>query len=88
MLPMLLRPVLVAAAVGFSVSVAQYLPTVFAGAGRLTTLTTEAVGLSGGADRRVLAVTAFAQTALPLLGFAAALAIPAIRFRHRQGLRA
>ncbi len=87
-LPMLLRPVLVAAAIGFSVSVAQYLPTVFAGAGRLTTLTTEAVGLSGGADRRVLAVTAFTQTALPLLGFAAALAIPAIRFRHRQGLRA
>ena len=87
MLPMLLRPVLVAAAVGFSVSVAQYLPTIFAGAGRLTTLTTEAVGLSGGADRRVLAVTAFTQTALPLLGFAVALAIPAIRFRHRQGLR-
>lgn len=87
-LPMLLRPVLVAAAIGFSVSVAQYLPTVFAGAGRLTTLTTEAVGLSGGADRRVLAVTAFTQTALPLLVFAVALAIPAIRFRHRQGLRA
>ena len=86
-LPMLVRPILTAAAIGFAVSVAQYLPTIFAGAGRLTTLTVEAVGLSGGADRRVIGVYAFAQSALPLLGFAMALAIPAIVFRHRRGLR-
>ena len=36
-LPMLLRPVLFAFAVGFAVSVTQYLPTVFAGAGRFAT---------------------------------------------------
>jgi putative thiamine transport system permease protein len=86
-LPMLLRPVLIAAAIGFAVSVAQYLPTLFAGAGRLTTLTTEAVGLAGGADRRVIAVYAFAQMSLPLIGFAVALAVPALLFRHRQGMR-
>ncbi|HEV7369973.1 ABC transporter permease [Arenibaculum sp.] len=73
-LPLLARPIAVAAAVGMSVSVAQYLPTVFAGAGRLPTVTTEAVALAGGGDRRALAVVAFVQMLLPLLGFAAALA--------------
>jgi putative thiamine transport system permease protein len=86
-LPMLIRPILTAAAIGFAVSVAQYLPTLFAGAGRLTTLTVEAVGLAGGADRRVIGVYAFAQSALPLLGFALALAVPAVLFRHRRGMR-
>lgn len=85
-LPILLRPVLFAAAIGFSVSVAQYLPTLFAGAGRLVTLTTEAVALAGGADRRVIALYAFAQSALPFLGFAAAIAIPAMVYRRRRGL--
>ena len=77
--PMLLRPILFAGAVGFSVSVAQYLPTLFAGAGRLSSLTTEAVGLAAGADRRILGVYAFAQMALPLLGFAVALTVPDMR---------
>lgn len=72
-LPLLARPIAVAAAVGMSVSVAQYLPTVFAGAGRLPTVTTEAVALAGGGDRRALAVVAVVQMLLPLLGFAAAL---------------
>jgi putative thiamine transport system permease protein len=49
-LPMLLRPVLVAFAIGFAVSVDQYLATLFAGAGRIATLTTEAVTLSSGGD--------------------------------------
>jgi putative thiamine transport system permease protein len=75
-LPMLLRPVLFALAVGFAVSVTQYLPTLFAGGGRIVTLTTEAVGLSSGGDRRVIGVYAFLQALLPLLAFAAALALP------------
>ena len=86
--PMMLRPLAFAAAIGFSVSVALYLPTVFAGAGRLTTLTTEAVGLAAGADRRVVGVYAFAQLALPMVVFAAALALPALRFRRRRGMAA
>jgi putative thiamine transport system permease protein len=86
-LPMLLRPLLFAAAVGFAVSVAQYLPTLFAGAGRFATLTTEAVALSAGGDRRVLAVYAFLQALLPLLAFLAAAALPAWLFRQRRGMR-
>ncbi len=86
-LPMLLRPVLFATAVGFAVSVAQYLPTLFAGAGRYATLTTEAVALAAGADRRVVGVYAFLQAALPLLAFALAVALPAWRYRHRRALQ-
>jgi putative thiamine transport system permease protein len=86
-LPLLLRPLLAAAAIGFAVSVALYLPTLFAGGGRWSTLTTEAVTLSSGGDRRVLGVYAFAQAALPLLVYAAALALPAFLFRNRRGMR-
>ena len=73
-LPILAGPVLAALAVGFAVSVALYLPTVFAGAGRFVTLTTEAVTLAAGADRRVAAVYAVLQAALPLIAFGFALA--------------
>jgi putative thiamine transport system permease protein len=84
-LPMLLRPVLFALAVGFAVSVTQYLPTLFAGGGRFVTLTTEAVSLSAGGDRRVMGVYAFLQALLPLLAFAAALALPRpLALRHRR----
>ena len=86
-LPMLLRSVLVAAAVGFAVSVGQYLPTLLIGAGRVTTLTTEAVALASGGDRRLIGVHSLVQTVLPFLGFTLALAIPAVAFRHRRGLR-
>jgi putative thiamine transport system permease protein len=80
-LPMLIRPVLFAGAVGAAVSVAQYLPTLFAGAGRFATLTTEAVTLSTGGDRRVIGVYVFLQALLPILAFAAALGWPALRRR-------
>jgi putative thiamine transport system permease protein len=85
-LPMLTRPILIAAAVGFAVSVGQYLPTLFAGAGRIATLTTEAVTLSSGADRRVLGVYATLQAGLPLILYLAALILPGLLFRHRRGL--
>ena len=86
-MPLLLRPALVAGAIAFAVSVAQFLPTVFAGAGRFSTLTTEAVSLAGGGDRRVIGVYAFLQAALPLAVFALAIAVPAWRSRHRRLLR-
>ena len=85
-LPMLLRPVLVAAAVGFAVSVGQYLPTLLIGMGRTPTLTTEAVALSSGGDRRLIGVYALAQTVLPLIGFIAAIGLPAVLFRNRRGV--
>lgn len=86
-LPMLLHPILVAAAVGFAVSVGLYLPTLFAGAGRVDTLTTEAVALASGADRRTIGVYALAQMTLPFLAFILAAAIPAWLYRDRRGLR-
>jgi putative thiamine transport system permease protein len=78
-LPMLRRPVLVALAVGFAVSAGQYLPTLFAGGGRFSTLTTEAVGLAAGADRRVIGLYALVQALVPLLPFGLAVLLPARR---------
>lgn len=86
-LPLLLRPILLAWAVGFAVSVAQYLPTLFAGTGRITTLTTEMVTLTSGADRRILGVYATLLSLLPALMYLAAAATPAILFRNRQAMR-
>ena len=78
-LPLLLPPILTASAVGFAVSVGQYLPTLFAGAGRIATLTTDAVTLASGADRRVVGVYAALQAALPLLAYLLAVGMPAWR---------
>jgi putative thiamine transport system permease protein len=75
-LPLLARPLATAAAVGIAVSMAQYLPTLFAGGGRLPTLTTEAVTLSSGGDRRVLGVYALLQSAIPLVAYGLALIAP------------
>ena len=85
-LPVMLRPILIAAAIGFAVSAGQYLPTLFAGAGRVATLTTEAVTLAGGADRRIVGAYALLQALLPLAAYAAALATPALVWRNRRGL--
>ena len=86
-LPLLLAPLAAAVATGIAVSVAQYLPTLFLGAGRIATLTTEAVTLSSGSDRRVTAVYAALQALVPLAAWGAALAWPALAHRHRAGLR-
>lgn len=86
-LPVILMPLAVACAVGIAVSVSQYLPTVFLGAGRLATLTTEAVTLAGGADRRVIGVYATLVSAIPFAGFALAIAIPSWIYRHRKGMK-
>jgi putative thiamine transport system permease protein len=85
-MPLLTRPILVACAVGFAVSIGQYLPTLFAGAGRISTLTTEAVTLSSGGDRRILGIYAVLQTGFPLLAYGFALWIPLLLFRKREGL--
>ena len=86
-LPMLLRPILTALAVGLAVSVGQYLPTLLIGGGRVATLTTEAVALAAGGDRRAIAVYGLMQTGAALVPFALALAIPALAWRNRRGLR-
>ena len=87
-LPMLVPAVLTAAAVGFAVSVGQYLPTLIVGAGRWPTVTTEAVALAAGGDRRVIGVYALLQMVLPFLGFAVATLVPLLLFPRRRGLAA
>ena len=85
-LPMLLPALLTAAAVGAAVSVGQYLPSLLIGGGRIETLTTEAVALSSGGNRRVIGAYALLQMTLPALGFALALALPRLVFANRRGM--
>lgn len=86
-MPLLLRPLLITGAIGLAVSVALYLPTLFAGAGRVVTLTTEAVAHAAGADRRVIGVYGFLQALVPWLGLLFALMVPRLMFRNRQGMQ-
>ncbi|CBG88067.1 putative membrane protein [Citrobacter rodentium ICC168] len=85
--PLMLRPALAALAVGFSVSIAQYMPTLWLGAGRFPTLTTEAVALSSGGSSGIMAAQALWQMLLPLLVFMLAGGISHWVGRARQGLR-
>ncbi|PAU78133.1 ABC transporter permease [Halomonas salipaludis] len=86
-LPMLLAPLLTAMAVGLAVSIGQYLPTLLLGAGRVTTVTTEAVALASGGSRRLIGVWALAQASLPLLGFIIAVGLPRLLWTNRRGMR-
>jgi putative thiamine transport system permease protein len=70
--PMLIAPLASAFAVGFAVSVTQYLSTQFIAAGRLSTVTTEALTLASGGQRNVAAAFALLQALLPACVFAAA----------------
>ncbi|MDG3088339.1 thiamine ABC transporter permease [Vibrio hannami] len=74
-LPQLYSAVLFAWAIGASVSLAQYLPTLMLGNGRISTLTTEAVALASGYDRRITAIYAIWQTLVPFFVFAAIMLI-------------
>jgi putative thiamine transport system permease protein len=67
--PLLKGALASAFAVGFAVSVAQYLPTMFIGAGRFATVTTEAVALASGAQRSLTSAYAGLQWLLPVLVF-------------------
>jgi putative thiamine transport system permease protein len=67
--PLLKRSLTSAFAVGFAVSVAQYLPTLYVGAGRIATVTTEAVTLASGAQRSLTSAYAWLQWSLPVLVF-------------------
>lgn len=67
--PLLKRAIASAWAVGFAVSVAQYLPTLYVGAGRFATVTTEAVTLAAGAQRSLMSAYAALQMLLPIAAF-------------------
>ena len=86
-LPMLAGPIATAAAVGMAVSIGQYLPTLMIGGGRVETLTTEAVALSSGGNRRLIGTYAVMQLLLPALAFFAALVLPMVLWRDRLMMR-
>ena len=65
--PLLLRSVLLAASIGFAVSAAVYLPTLFVGAGRIVTIATEAASAAASGSLRIAAIYGALQAALPLL---------------------
>ncbi|MCL1487868.1 MAG: ABC transporter permease [Marinobacter sp.] len=87
-LPMMLRPVLTAMALGVAISVSQYLPTQMLGGGRIVTVTTEAVALSSGGDRRLIGVWSMVQAITPFIGFLLALLIPRLLWKERRGMQA
>ncbi|MEN9627666.1 MAG: hypothetical protein RJA10_893 [Pseudomonadota bacterium] len=70
--PLLAAPLASALAIGFAVSVAQYLATQFIGAGRHATLSTEAVTLASGGQRNLAAAFGLLQALLPALAFGVA----------------
>lgn len=85
-LPLLARPILLAIAVCFSVSMALYLPTLFAGGGRIVTLTTEAAVAISSGDLRSAATQGAMLAVLPLLVFGACALLSRRLFRQRQGM--
>ncbi|MBK8158535.1 MAG: hypothetical protein IPK59_07110 [Rhodospirillaceae bacterium] len=72
-LPMLRGSLAWAAAIGGSVSLSLYLPTILGGEGRIVTLASEAVALSAGGDRRVVGVYGTLQALTAALFFLMAL---------------
>lgn len=85
--PLLVKPLLSALAMGFSVSIAQYLPTQWLGAGRIPTLTTEAVALSSGGAAQELATQGLWQLLLPVLFFSLTAWLIRAVGHFRRGLR-
>ena len=86
-LPLMAYPLGTALFIGISVSVALYLPTVFVGAGRINTITVEAVSLAAGGSRGPAGVAAMLQIAIPVLSFIMIHSWLRFRFTGFAGMR-
>ena len=69
-LPLMAYPLGTALFIGISVSMALYLPTIFVGAGRINTITVEAISLASGGSRGLAGLAAMLQIAIPCISFA------------------
>ena len=69
-MPLMAYPLGTALFIGISVSMALYLPTIFVGAGRINTITVEAVSLASGGSRGPAGLAAMLQIAIPCISFA------------------
>jgi putative thiamine transport system permease protein len=81
---LLLPAIFTAFAIAFSVSIAQYIPTLMIGAGRVMTITTEAVAIGTGSQQDLIALYVLLQSILPFMAFFVA-ALLARRFRGNIG---
>ncbi|MEM6640590.1 MAG: ABC transporter permease [Pseudomonadota bacterium] len=82
--PLLTRAMLLSCALGASVSLSLYLPTLFAGAGRIATAATEAAAAAGAGTLRLAAVHGILLSLGPLCAFSAAYGLGAVLYRHRK----
>lgn len=80
-LPLLKMALLTAGAIGFAVSIAQFVPAQLVAAGRFSTLPMEAVTLASGGNRPLTAAFALALALPPLLAFLAAALLGRPRWR-------
>lgn len=85
-LPLLVKPSMAAVALGFTVSLAQYLPTQFIGGGRIETLTTETLTRYAGGDKRVLGAHASLLMLQALFIYLLAVQCPKWIYAHRKGM--
>ncbi len=81
-IPLMAYPLGTAFFIGVSVSIALYLPTLFVGAGRINTITVEAVTLAAGGSRGPAGVATILQIAIPLVTFS--LIHTALRWRFSK----
>ena len=86
-IPLCLRPLLTAFAVGFAVSAAQYLPTLLIGQGRVETLMTLFLNVFAGGNLREIAQTGLLLAIVIALPFGVAQYLPDLLYRHRRGMR-
>ncbi|MGC6516586.1 MAG: ABC transporter permease [Candidatus Puniceispirillaceae bacterium] len=87
-LPMLAYSFGSAVILGFAVSFALYVPSVFSGAGQITTLTMEAVTQAASGSRGATAQAAFLQMALPFICFLLVRLFLQLRFGRYQSMQA
>lgn len=80
-LPLLKAPIATAAAIGFAVSIGQFVPAQLIASGRFSTLPMEAVALAAGGNRALTAAFALVLAVPPLLAFLAAARLGRPRWR-------
>ena len=81
-LPLMAMPIGAAIFIGFAVSIALYLPTVFVGGGRISTITIEAVSLAANGSRGPAGVAAMLQILIPLTCYGVIWLLLKNRFRQ------
>ena len=85
-LPLLSTQLVTAVMLGLAISLSLYLPTQILGAGRIPTLTTEAIALVSSGNRSTIGTWALLQSAFPTLCFMLALVLPRLIWSRRKGM--